>query len=169
MSGLADIHEVFIYSDLKMDSQQEILVKFLSKIPEIVIIDDYFHFLYEVGYLLIRFNGVLFGDRIKSVLKDLNYKYDYHDEWIEGSDIVEKNKQFFAKYMNLVSVLSINSKDEDAGKLYERILHLAFEAFEYKFFMRAGNMRMLESTILNNIATQRAFTEGYGYNGNKSL
>ncbi len=160
MSGIADVHEIFIYGDT-MEDQQKKLVAFLEKIPELITDDKYFHFLYERGCLLIRFNGIVYKTKVENTLSNLNYSHEYHDSWREGSEMVEKYQEFFCYYMNALSVFSINSDDKDSEKIFERILHLAFEAFEYKFFKKHGSMFLLESHLLNHVSMERAFTEGY--------
>jgi len=160
MSKIADIHEVLIYCGSSVDDQYKVLETMLEELPELKD-DSKFHYLYEVGYFLIRFDSTFISeDVMREAIRKIDYVCEYHTKWIEQSDAVKDNWQFFCKYLNMVCMLALDTTD-DYEKIYERITNLTFEAFTHHFYKEYKVMLALESRMLTRLGVNRAFTDGY--------
>jgi hypothetical protein len=123
--------------------------------------DQEFHFLYEPGYLLLRFDR----KNLNTYCKELNrrhWKYKYYSEWIEAdSKTVNHYKEFFASYFHLISTfilshnhdLTFNDKEYYAeDNVLERIAHC---------YYNISNSKIREQNLYAYFAISRAYMNGF--------
>jgi hypothetical protein len=135
--------------------------KVLKKIYKSLLKEDItFHFFFEIGYLLIRFDK----DRKDEFDKALRgYEHLFIDEWKEDSETVRLYQGYFADLFHLNSKFALEefyktnrslSDDYDFRRLYERITHTSFDMLSAQFVGKN------EPRILAELALGRSMLEG---------
>ena len=127
--------------------------------------DKMFWFLPEGEYTVIRCSKK-FVPAIKKMQTDLEKellagKFEY-SSWIEQSEDIRKHADAFTKIMHECSVIALED-DYRPYQLFERITHCIFLEFRERIENEypSANKRILEPTVLTNIAIARAEIEGF--------
>lgn len=149
------MREVYVYEESK-DKQWEIIQSVWSIINQY----KYPHYLFEDGYLLIRYEQEA-EKELKKALK--KYKTEYHNDWNEWSLEIRRNKEEFTHLFWAISNMAINNKDKSdfkAEKAWDRISHCAYNMFT-KILKDSDGDQIWESTLYFWAGKKWLFNEGY--------
>lgn len=155
---LTDFYELKIALN-KVSDQTELLMKIYSVLKK----DTVYHFLYEAGYLLVRGDKKYSGELEKLLHSMGMYVYIMEDKWIEQSEIVKRNIDYFYKLFHLNSDFAINKSmtmsKKDIIRFLERAVH-TFILVNHMPLVKVYKSNIAESEILSKMAIERAFMDG---------
>jgi hypothetical protein len=121
--------------------------------------DDTFHFLHELGYLLLRFER-RYIKKYKAMLDGLGIEHVALGGWQEDSDIVAENFDFFADYFHWISVLALSNLpsvsnltiEERRIRILERMAHC---------YLNIANVGLREDLVYYRLAHERSWIQGW--------